>query len=199
MTSRTKPELLIEGLVASLIASSGRRVFVRDLKDGAAIAERANPTPRTSLHPARHGASRRQARGCRATLPATRPWSSSKVNVAMEALRKGATKVELASRDDVHPNLFASWKETPARVLTPLICQDTPLGDPRDGLAGAAVCHDALVDLAGREAFEAPDDLASGPAVSGPSRYARGWTFSPLCLLLRQCVSPARAGMDSAR
>ena len=40
----------------------------------------------------------------------------------------------------------------------------------RDGLARAEVCHDALVDLAGQEAFEAPDDLASGPAVSGPSR-----------------------------
>ena len=50
------------------------------------------------------------------------------------------------------------------------ICQDTPLGGLRDGLARAEVCHDALVDLAGQEAFEAPDDLASGPAVSGPSR-----------------------------
>ena len=31
------------------------------------------------------------------------------------------------------------------------ICQDTPLGGLRDGLARAEVCHDALVDLAGQE------------------------------------------------
>ena len=36
-------------------------------------------------------------------------------------------------------------------------------------LARAEVRHDPLVDLAGEEAFEAPDDLASGPAVSGAS------------------------------
>ena len=38
-------------------------------------------------------------------------------------------------------------------VLTPLICQDTSLGGSRDGSARAEVCHDALVDLAGKEAF----------------------------------------------
>ena len=32
-------------------------------------------------------------------------------------------------------------------------------------LARAEVCHDTLVDLTGEEAFETPDDLASGPAV----------------------------------
>ena len=36
-------------------------------------------------------------------------------------------------------------------------------------LARAEVRHDPLVDLAGEEAFEAPNDLASGPAVSGAS------------------------------
>ena len=50
------------------------------------------------------------------------------------------------------------------------ICQDIPLGGTRDGLARAEVCHDTVVDLAGEEAFETPDDLASGPTVLGPSR-----------------------------
>ena len=45
------------------------------------------------------------------------------------------------------------------------ICQDTHLGGLGDVLANAEVCHDALVDLAGEEAFEAPDDLTFGPAV----------------------------------
>ena len=49
------------------------------------------------------------------------------------------------------------------------ICQDTPLGGPRDGLARAEVCHDALVDLAGEEAFEAPNDVAFGAAIGGTS------------------------------
>ena len=50
------------------------------------------------------------------------------------------------------------------------ICQDIPLGGTRDGLARAEVCHDTVEDLAGEEAFETPDDLASGPTVRGPSR-----------------------------
>ena len=37
-------------------------------------------------------------------------------------------------------------------------------------MARAEVCHDTVVDLAGEEAFETPDDLASGPTVRGPSR-----------------------------
>ena len=36
-------------------------------------------------------------------------------------------------------------------------------------MARSIVCHDPLVDLAGEEAFEAPDDLAFGPAASSPS------------------------------
>ena len=39
----------------------------------------------------------------------------------------------------------------------------------RDCLARAKVCHETLVDLAGEEAFEAQDDLTSGPTVRGPS------------------------------
>ena len=49
------------------------------------------------------------------------------------------------------------------------ICQDIPLGGARDGLARAEVCHDTVVDLAGEEAFETPDDLASGSAIGGAS------------------------------
>ena len=47
------------------------------------------------------------------------------------------------------------------------ICQDIGSGGLGEVLARAEVCHDALVDLAGEEAFEAPDDLAFGPAISG--------------------------------
>ena len=36
-------------------------------------------------------------------------------------------------------------------------------------MARSIVCHDPLVDLAGEEAFEAPDDIACGPAASSPS------------------------------
>ena len=36
-------------------------------------------------------------------------------------------------------------------------------------MARAEVRHDTVVDLAGEEAFETPDDLASGPAISGAS------------------------------
>ena len=36
-------------------------------------------------------------------------------------------------------------------------------------MARSIVCHDPLVDLAGEEAFEAPDDIAFGPAASSPS------------------------------
>ena len=49
------------------------------------------------------------------------------------------------------------------------ICQDDRLGGLDVCLARSIVCHDPLVDLAGEEAFEAPDDLACGPAASSPS------------------------------
>ena len=49
------------------------------------------------------------------------------------------------------------------------ICQDDRLGGLDVCLARSIVCHDPLVDLAGEEAFEAPDDLAFGPAASSPS------------------------------
>ena len=67
----------------------------------------------------------------------------------------------------------ASQTEASEKLLEGIdapICQDIPLGGTRDGLARAEVCHDTVVDLAGEEAFETPDDLASGPTVRGPSR-----------------------------
>ena len=49
------------------------------------------------------------------------------------------------------------------------ICQDDRLGGLDVCLARSIVCHDPLVDLAGEEALEAPDDIAFGPAASSPS------------------------------
>ena len=49
------------------------------------------------------------------------------------------------------------------------ICQDDRLGGLDVCLARSIVCHDPLVDLAGEEACEAPDDIACGPAASSPS------------------------------
>ena len=49
------------------------------------------------------------------------------------------------------------------------ICQDDRLGGLDVCLARSIVCHDPLVDLAGEEAFEAPDDIAFGPTASSPS------------------------------
>ena len=45
------------------------------------------------------------------------------------------------------------------------ICQDTRSGGLDDLLAGAEIGHDALVDLASEETFQAPDDLSLGSAV----------------------------------
>ena len=45
------------------------------------------------------------------------------------------------------------------------ICQDTRSGGRDDLLASAASGHDALVDLASEETFQAPDDLSLGSAV----------------------------------
>ena len=45
-----------------------------------------------------------------------------------------------------------------------------------DGLACAEVCHDALGDLSRKEAFQASDDLAFGPAIGGASGdVVAGW------------------------
>ena len=49
------------------------------------------------------------------------------------------------------------------------ICQDDRLGGLDVCLARSIVCHDPLVDLSREEAFEAPDDIAFGPAASSPS------------------------------
>ena len=46
------------------------------------------------------------------------------------------------------------------------ICQDTHSGGFDDVLPIVEVCHDPVVDLAGKEALEAPNDLAFGPTVS---------------------------------
>ena len=40
------------------------------------------------------------------------------------------------------------------------ICQDTRSGGLDDLLASAEIGHDALVDLASEETFQAPDDLS---------------------------------------
>ena len=49
------------------------------------------------------------------------------------------------------------------------ICQDTHSGSVCDVSTSAEVCHDALVDLAREETFEAPDDLTFGAAVGRTS------------------------------
>ena len=49
------------------------------------------------------------------------------------------------------------------------ICQDTHSGSVCDVSTSAEVCHDALVDLAREETFEAPDDLTVGAAVGRTS------------------------------
>ena len=47
------------------------------------------------------------------------------------------------------------------------ICQDMRSGGLGAVLAHAEVCHNALVEFTGKEAFEASNDLALGPAISG--------------------------------
>ena len=47
------------------------------------------------------------------------------------------------------------------------ICQDTGSGDLGAALAHAKVCHNALVEFTGKEAFEPSNDLALGPAIDG--------------------------------
>ena len=58
--------------------------------------------------------------------------------------------------------------QPPSGIDAP-ICQDKRLGCLRDVSAHAEVCHNTLVDFTGEEAFEAADDLASGPAASRPA------------------------------
>ena len=47
------------------------------------------------------------------------------------------------------------------------ICQDTCSGGLGAVLAHAEVCHNALVEFTSKEAFEASNDLALGPAIGG--------------------------------
>ena len=64
----------------------------------------------------------------------------------------------------------------PATALTPLYVKTRVLSGLGDGLACAEVCHDALVDLSRKEAFQASDDLAFGPAIGGASGdVVAGW------------------------
>ena len=49
------------------------------------------------------------------------------------------------------------------------ICQDGRSGRQVCGLARSVVCHHALKDLAGENAFETADDLPFGPPFSGAS------------------------------
>ena len=51
------------------------------------------------------------------------------------------------------------------RGIDASICQDTRSGGLDDLLASAESGHDALVDLASEETFQAPDDLSLGSAV----------------------------------
>ena len=49
--------------------------------------------------------------------------------------------------------------------MTPLYVKTRVLSGLGDGLASAEIGHDALVDLASEETFQAPDDLSLGSAV----------------------------------
>ena len=63
-----------------------------------------------------------------------------------------------------------------SEALTPLYVKRRVLSGLDDGLACAEVCHDALVDLSRKEAFQASDDLACGPAIGGASGdVVAGW------------------------
>ena len=63
-----------------------------------------------------------------------------------------------------------------SEALTPLYVKTRVLSGLDDGLACAEVCHDALVDLSRKEAFQASDDLAFGPAIGGASGdVVAGW------------------------
>ena len=66
------------------------------------------------------------------------------------------------------PRLNAFPRGTPTGTDAP-ICQDTHSGSVCDVSTSAEVCHDALVDLAREETFEAPDDLTFGAAVGRTS------------------------------
>ncbi len=60
--------------------------------------------------------------------------------------------------------------------MTPLYVKTRVLSGLGDGLACAEVCHDALGDLSRKEAFQASDDLACGPAIDGAlGDIVAGW------------------------
>ena len=71
------------------------------------------------------------------------------------------------------PRISVSLRD---QVLTPLYVKTRVLSGLGDGLACAEVCHDALVDLSRKEAFQASDDLAFSPAIGGASGdVVAGW------------------------
>ena len=56
------------------------------------------------------------------------------------------------------------------------LCQDTCSGGLDAVLAHAEVCHNALVEFTSKEAFEASNDLARGPAIGGAAcDVVAGW------------------------
>ena len=56
------------------------------------------------------------------------------------------------------------------------LCQDGRSGRQVCGVARSVVCHHALKDLAGEQAFETADDLPCGPPFSGASfDGVEGW------------------------
>ncbi len=65
-----------------------------------------------------------------------------------------------------------SHPTAPRAVLTPLYVKTRVLSGLGDGLACAEGCHDALGDLSRKEAFQASDDLAFGPAIGGAGRWS---------------------------
>ena len=92
----------------------------------------------------------------------------------VDALALAAIAVRI-SEFGFTPNRVAALGEN-VILLTPLYVKTRVLSGLGDGLACAEVCHDALVDLSRKEAFQASDDLAFGPAIGGASGdVVAGW------------------------
>ena len=69
-------------------------------------------------------------------------------------LRHHSPRWRLDDWEESQPSLVNTHWGTDAPI-----CQDTHSGSVCDVLTSAEVGHDALVDLASEETFEAPDDL----------------------------------------
>ena len=103
-------------------------------------------------------------------------WSARKAQTAAHRHpgSRTASRWNQASRSGAHGSPPARSRVAPAsRVgganggggIDAPICQDTRSGGLDDLLASAEIGHDALVDLASEETFQAPDDLSLGSAV----------------------------------